>query len=157
MWVVNITPRPLCSCERPLCQLNRRLDGPQRLSVRFGDEKNLFPMTGFETRVVQPVAYWRCGHVSESNNIKQNKVEQRIFSPRTINLNPREPDLWRFRQMAARTKFTELWPLTFINIRAKNYCWETLNEDCSERSKKQITHLPELLSVFHGKWYLCVT
>jgi hypothetical protein len=30
--------------------LNRRLDGPQNLCGRFGEEKNLLPLPGFETR-----------------------------------------------------------------------------------------------------------
>lgn len=35
--------------------LHRRLDGPQNLSGRFWEEKNLFPLSGFELRIVQPI------------------------------------------------------------------------------------------------------
>ena len=41
---------------------NRSLCGPQHQSGRFGEQKNLFPLTGFEPRIVQPAAltlYWR--------------------------------------------------------------------------------------------------
>ena len=36
--------------------LNRSLCGPQSCSALHGEEKNLFPMPGFETRIVHPVA-----------------------------------------------------------------------------------------------------
>jgi hypothetical protein len=45
----------------PQNPLNRRLAGPQSLSGCFGTEKNLLPMSGLESRTVQPVAlslYW---------------------------------------------------------------------------------------------------
>ena len=35
--------------------MHRRLDGPQGQSGRFGEEKNLFPLSGFELRTVQTI------------------------------------------------------------------------------------------------------
>ena len=35
--------------------MNGRLGGPQNRSVRFGEEKNFFPLPGFEPRAVEPV------------------------------------------------------------------------------------------------------
>ena len=37
--------------------LHRDLGGPQSWYGRFGKEKNLFSLTGFEPRIVYPVAY----------------------------------------------------------------------------------------------------
>jgi len=36
--------------------LNRRLGGPQSHSGRFGEEKYLLPLPGFDSRIVQTVA-----------------------------------------------------------------------------------------------------
>jgi len=39
-------------CRYPL---NRRMGGPQSRSVRFGEYINVFPLPGFEMRIIQPV------------------------------------------------------------------------------------------------------
>ena len=52
---------------------NRRLSGPQRRSGRFGEDKNLLPLQGFEPRTVQPATtvLWlvRSGTISVSKRI----------------------------------------------------------------------------------------
>jgi hypothetical protein len=40
----------------PRQPLNRKLDGPQSRSGRFGEDTNLLPLPGFEPRTVRPVA-----------------------------------------------------------------------------------------------------
>ena len=45
--VITFTSRPLC----PRCPLNRRLGGLQTRSERFGGEKNLLSLHGFERRL----------------------------------------------------------------------------------------------------------
>jgi hypothetical protein len=47
--MVNFTPMPLYPKKNPLYSLNRRLGGPQSLSIRFELEKNLLPSTGIRT------------------------------------------------------------------------------------------------------------
>ena len=50
-WVVNITPRKV-----PRQPLATRPGGSQNRFGRFGEEKKLKPLQGFERRIVQPVA-----------------------------------------------------------------------------------------------------
>jgi hypothetical protein len=54
-WEMNVTPWPFYPWNKPRWPLNRRLCGPQSRSGRFGEEKNLFPLAGFEPRTVKPV------------------------------------------------------------------------------------------------------
>jgi hypothetical protein len=55
--VVSFTPRSLYSQGKsPRYPLDRRLDGPQSLSGRSGEEKNSQPLTGFEPPIIQSVA-----------------------------------------------------------------------------------------------------
>ena len=42
--------------KEPLYPLNRRLGGPQRQYRRFGKEKNVLPLPGFEPWTVHPPA-----------------------------------------------------------------------------------------------------
>jgi hypothetical protein len=51
--VVSFTPRPLYSKEKlPLYLLNKRLCGPQNRYGRFGEEKTLSPLPGYEPRLL---------------------------------------------------------------------------------------------------------
>jgi hypothetical protein len=60
VWVVSFTPRPLYSQGKsPWYPVDRRLDGPQSLSGRGGEEKNSQPLLQVETLINQPVAQ-RC-------------------------------------------------------------------------------------------------
>jgi hypothetical protein len=55
-WVISFTPRLLYPWgKRPRYPLDRRLGGPQSLSVRCGEEQNLAP-AGTRARAVHPVA-----------------------------------------------------------------------------------------------------
>jgi len=40
----------------PQCPWVRMLGGPQSLYGNFGEEKNILPLTGFESPIVQPVS-----------------------------------------------------------------------------------------------------
>jgi hypothetical protein len=48
-------PAALPPGKEPRQPLDRRLDGPQRRSGHFGEEKNPLPLPGIELFVVQPV------------------------------------------------------------------------------------------------------
>jgi hypothetical protein len=52
--VVNFTPWPLYPMKERWYPLNRMLGGSQIRSGRFGDEKNLLPVPGFEQQTVHP-------------------------------------------------------------------------------------------------------
>jgi hypothetical protein len=57
----NFTPQLLYIWETTLYWLNRRLVGLQSQSGHFGEEKNLLPLLGFETRTMQAIVllqYW---------------------------------------------------------------------------------------------------
>jgi hypothetical protein len=55
--VVSLTPLLLYSQGKsPLYVLKRRLDAPQSQSGYFGEEKNLFPLPGFEPQINQFIA-----------------------------------------------------------------------------------------------------
>ena len=54
-WL-NSRPGRFTTGTEPRYPLNRRLRGPQSRSALHGEEKNLFPMPGFETRILHPVA-----------------------------------------------------------------------------------------------------
>ena len=58
--------------------LNIWLSGHQRRSGRFGEEKNLLPLPGFEPRTVQPVAI-----VEETKQNPENSREMYLTCPRT--------------------------------------------------------------------------
>jgi len=56
-YAVNFRPPSALSPGRePRYPLNIRLDGPQRMSGRFGEEKNLLLPSGFEPRTILPMA-----------------------------------------------------------------------------------------------------
>ena len=50
-------PDRFTSRKEPWYPLNRRLSGPQGRFGRFGEEKIILHLLGFETRTVQPVVY----------------------------------------------------------------------------------------------------
>ena len=50
--VVKCTSRTLCLWERDAVPVEWGLDGPQRSYGHFGEEKNLLPLLGFESRIV---------------------------------------------------------------------------------------------------------
>ena len=52
-WLTS-RPHRLIPRKEPRYPLNMRLDGPQSRYGRFGEEKNLLPHPGFESRTVQP-------------------------------------------------------------------------------------------------------
>ena len=54
---VNFMPQPLYLRARTRYPLNTSLVGPHSWSGRFGEEKNLPPLSGFEPRTVQPVVW----------------------------------------------------------------------------------------------------
>jgi hypothetical protein len=55
--VVSLTPPLLYSQGKsPLYVLKRRLDVPQSQYGHFGEEKNLFPLPGFEPQIIQFIA-----------------------------------------------------------------------------------------------------
>jgi hypothetical protein len=58
--VVSVTPRPLHAKGKAPVQLNKKLGGPQGRSVRFGEEKSLFVLPGFEPLFFQAVGYSLC-------------------------------------------------------------------------------------------------
>jgi len=53
--MVNFMPQLLYPQEMTRYLLNKRLGGPESGSERFGDEKNLLLLPGFEPRTVQPI------------------------------------------------------------------------------------------------------
>ena len=56
-WVVNLMPQKVYHREKKTRYVrNRRMSGPQSRSRRFGTEKNLLLILGFELRNVRPVA-----------------------------------------------------------------------------------------------------
>jgi hypothetical protein len=54
--MVNFTPRLLYPQEMSRYPLKKKLDGPERGSEPFRDERNLLLLPVFEPRTVQPVA-----------------------------------------------------------------------------------------------------
>jgi hypothetical protein len=52
----NSRPRRFTKEKEDLYQSHRRLGRPQGHSLSFREEKNLLIVSGFESRVVQPVA-----------------------------------------------------------------------------------------------------
>jgi len=55
-YVVNFTSRPLYPGKEMQCPLNMELGGDQILFGSFKVEKNLFSLSSFELRTVQPAA-----------------------------------------------------------------------------------------------------
>jgi hypothetical protein len=56
-WIIvfSFTPRPLCSQEKSRqYQLNKTLGGTQSRSGRFGEDKNINPLPGFEPQISIP-------------------------------------------------------------------------------------------------------
>jgi hypothetical protein len=56
-WVVNML-RPFYPRRKLRYTLKMRLGEVESRSGRFGEEKYLFPLPGFQVRVFQPVAFW---------------------------------------------------------------------------------------------------
>ena len=58
---------------RPQYPFNRRLGGPQTLPRRFGEEKPLSPLPGFENRIVQPVV-WSLNRLLKNFKLFKNNL-----------------------------------------------------------------------------------
>jgi hypothetical protein len=53
---INFISWPLYAWENPQYPMDRRLSGPQSQCGHVGEDKNLFPLPGYEPQTVQPVA-----------------------------------------------------------------------------------------------------